>query len=543
MKNILLMAVLITGTFSLKANEGYSGHYFTNYNVENSPIASNIGTAIDFDDNGDFVYSSEGSGGGGLDIALRQNDSYTWSRFDDTGSASLGVGAAISKSGNIIAYADSAVGLYIGSKQSNGTYSFSAFGSDTSFDGVKCAISNTGLVGYSSFQGLFIGQENNTSWSFTSYSSDISSSQGTGVAFNNNGDVAYVSSVAGLDIGTKTDTSYTWANYNASNPNEISNNTGTSVAFDKDGDVGYSSNGGGLDIGTKQSDGTYSFTNYGNGVVTDLNGEGVAFDNNGDVGYVSGGGLDIGTKNSDDSYSFTHYGAGAVRNIDGQGVAFDNNGDVGYVSGDTSIGGGGIDIGKVFNANLNNNDISYSKMANGNYSISNLQFNLNLSTNKIITQNPNKYVQVIVTGQNTTYTADYVYYITAAGVPIPNPEENVAQSDVVAPSDGLNFTINQTIMGDGGFQAGQNVEIQVAIGDVMQNDVDSIATDTYNINIPNDDSGSNATAVGLGVGLGLGLPLVGAVGVIGGLAYYAKVNNLSFVEASKKIGSKFKFKK
>ena len=31
MKNILLMAALIAGSFSLKANEGYSGHYFTNY--------------------------------------------------------------------------------------------------------------------------------------------------------------------------------------------------------------------------------------------------------------------------------------------------------------------------------------------------------------------------------------------------------------------------------------------------------------------------------------------------------------------------------
>ena len=247
-----------------------------------------------------------------------------------------------------------------------------------------------------------------------------------------------------------------------------------------------------------------------------------------------GGGLDIGIKQNDGTYNFTNYGAGVVTNLNGYGVAFDTSGDVAY----TSLGGG-LDIGNMFNMQLDQNSPIYQE-TNGGLEINNLTFDLNFGSARVINQRAGNYIFIAVIGQSD----EYIHYITSNGLPIETPGVEFPQTDSSVANDNTTLTLSG-IYGTSGFNYGDVLNIEVAIGNTNDpNGInDAILTNTFSLAINNPSSDNNNLAVGLGVGLGVGIPVVGGVGAVGGLAYYAKVNNLSFVEATRKIGSKFKSKK
>ena len=557
MKNLILISTLVMGSFSLKANEGYSGHYFTNYNSSTDGITSNSGFGVAFAPDGNVGYATMNDG---LSIGTLSNGVYTFTNYNSTNSnlSSNDIRpkciAFDNNNAVIVATEDEAgngTGLDIGTLTNN-NYSFTHYDTNNGLsgdNGTSVSFAPNGGIGYTDeSSGLDIGVKSGSSYTWTNYNSDnpneITDSEGQEIAFNNNGDVAYASSFGGLDIGTKTDSGYTWRNYNSGNPNEITSDDGLSVAFDNNGDIAYTSYGG-LDIGIKNGT-TYTWTNYNATNPNQISGDqgiNVAFDGDGDVAYVpadgdfNGLGLDIGIKQNDGSYSFTNYGAGAVSGLDGEGVAFNNAGDVGYAS-----DGGGLDIGNIFNMQLDQNSPTYQEV-NGGLEINNLAFDLNFGSARVINQKTGNYIFVAVIDQSVSSQAEYIHYITNNGLPIQTPGFEIPQTDSSIANDNRTLSLSG-IYGENGYNIGDVLNIEVAIGNT--NDAgginDAIITNTTSLTI-NEPSSDNNLAVGLGVGLGVGIPVVGGAGAVGGLAYYAKVNKLSFVEASRKIGAKFKVKK
>jgi len=310
-----------SGGLSIGTKQANGRYIFSNYTTANG-LVDNFVNSVYADTHG-IVYAGttdEEHGNGGLSIGTKQtNGRYTFTNY--TTADGLGdnwvAGVYADTNGKVYVattglYDNGTGGLSIGIKQANGRYTFSDY---TTADGLAdnrvngIYVDANGTLYAATYSGLSIGiKQVNGSYTFSNYTmvNGLGDNFVRSVYVDNTGTI-YAGTVGGLSIGIKqTNGNYIFTNNTTDNG--LDSNYAGSVYADASGTIYVATLVGdgvnaGLSVGVPLP--SYTFTNYTaekNNLIDDETSAVYANANN--MFVATNGGLSVGTLQSDGSYSF-----------------------------------------------------------------------------------------------------------------------------------------------------------------------------------------------------------------------------------------------